>query len=108
MPRTSSAACIFCLSRAEPTARSRGWTNAPHDQACPPLFWPVTTDCKQARFTSTIARRLDALGALTRGQRQTGGQGMFDAVDNLESAYAKHALHDWYGLLATGNSRARR
>ncbi|MFX6778559.1 hypothetical protein ABTH52_20230, partial [Acinetobacter baumannii] len=26
---------------------------------------------------------------MTRGQRQTGGQGMFDASDNLESAYAK-------------------
>ena len=56
--------------------------------------------------TSTIARRLDALGALTRGQRQTGGQGMFDAADNLESSYAKHALHDWYGLLATGKLKS--
>jgi hypothetical protein len=27
------------------------------------------------RFLSTIARRLDTLGAITRGQRQTGGQG---------------------------------
>lgn len=26
---------------------------------------------------------------------------MFDANGNLESVYAKHALHDWYGLLAT-------
>ena len=71
------------------------------------MFRPVTTDCKgEARFTSTIARRLDALGALTRGQRQTGGQGMFDASDNLESGYAKHALHDWYGLLATGKLKS--
>jgi hypothetical protein len=43
-------------------------------------------------FISTIARRLDSLGALTRGQRQTGGQNLFDPADNLESIYAKDAL----------------
>jgi hypothetical protein len=51
-------------------------------------------------------RTHQALGALTRGQRQTGGQGMFDASDNLESIYAKHALHDWYGLLATAKLKS--
>jgi hypothetical protein len=92
--------------RADRAIQGLGRTHRTH-QACPPLFRPVTTDCKgEARFTSTIARRLDALGALTRGQRQTGGQGMFDASDNLESAYAKHALHDWYGLLATGKLKS--
>ena len=92
--------------RADRAIQGLGRTHRTH-QACPPLFRPVTTDCKgEARFTSTIARRLDALGALTRGQRQTGGQGMFDAADNLESSYAKHALHDWYGLLATGKLKS--
>ncbi|MGD9810682.1 MAG: strawberry notch-like NTP hydrolase domain-containing protein [Sphingobium sp.] len=92
--------------RADRAIQGLGRTHRTH-QACPPLFRPVTTDCKgEARFTSTIARRLDALGALTRGQRQTGGQGMFDAADNLESIYAKHALHDWYGLLATGKLKS--
>jgi len=43
----------------------------------------------EKRFLSTIARRLDTLGAITRGQRQTDGQGLFRADDNLESAYAK-------------------
>jgi hypothetical protein len=72
--------------RADRAIQGLGRTHRTH-QACPPLFRPVTTDCKgEARFTSTIARRLDALGALTRGQRQTGGQGMFDASDNLESS----------------------
>jgi hypothetical protein len=53
----------------------------------------VTTDCRgERRFISTIARRLDALGALTRGQRQTGGQNLFDPADNLESDYAREAL----------------
>ncbi len=92
--------------RADRAIQGLGRTHRTH-QACPPLFRPVTTDCKgEARFTSTIARRLDALGALTRGQRQTGGQGMFDASDNLESSYAKHALHDWYGLLVTGKLKS--
>ena len=92
--------------RADRAIQGLGRPHRTH-QACPPLFRPVTTDCKgEARFTSTIARRLDALGALTRGQRQTGGQGMFDASDNLESVYAKHALHDWYGLLAMGKLKS--
>ena len=92
--------------RADRAIQGLGRTHRTH-QACPPLFRPVTTDCKgEARFTSTIARRLDALGALTRGQRQTGGQGMFDAADNLESSYAKHAVHDWYGLLTTGKLKS--
>src|SRR3546814_14340827 len=51
---------------------------------------------------STIARRLDTLGALTRGQRQTGGQNLFDPADNLESSYAREALTQWYHLLHAG------
>jgi hypothetical protein len=72
-------------------------------QASAPLFRPVTTDVRgERRFISTIARRLDALGALTRGQRQTGGQNLFDPADNLESSYAKDALSAWYRLLYAG------
>jgi hypothetical protein len=66
------------------------------------VFRPVTTDCRgERRFISTIARRLDALGALTRGQ-QTGGQNLFDPADNLESDYAREALTRWYHLLHQG------
>jgi hypothetical protein len=43
----------------------------------------------QKRFVSSIARRLDQLGALTRGQRQTTSQCLFTASDNLESPYAR-------------------
>lgn len=56
------------------------------NQASAPVFRPVTTNVRgERRFISTIARRLDSLGALTRGQRQTGGNGIFDTKDNLES-----------------------
>ena len=51
---------------------------------------------------STIARRLDTLGAITRGQRQTGGQGLFRPEDNLESHYGRDALRQLYMLLVRG------
>jgi hypothetical protein len=39
---------------------------------------------------------LDQLGALTKGQRQTGSQGLFSAKDNLESNMARDALQRFY------------
>ncbi|MCL4068909.1 strawberry notch C-terminal domain-containing protein [Pseudomonas sp. GX19020] len=73
------------------------------NQAQPPLFRPVATNVKaEKRFLSTIARRLDTLGAITRGQRQTAGQGLFRAEDNLESAYARDAMRQLYILLSRG------
>lgn len=56
----------------------------------------------EKRFLSTIARRLDTLGAITRGQRQTGGQGLFRPEDNLESHYGRDALRQLYMLLVRG------
>jgi hypothetical protein len=61
----------------------------------------VITDVRgERRFISTIAGRLDALGALTKGQRQTGGQGLFQAKDNLESIYAQMALETLFRRMA--------
>jgi len=88
--------------RADAAIQGLGRTHRTR-QASAPLFRPVTTDVRgERRFISTIARRLDALGALTRGQRQTGGQNLFDPADNLESSYAKDALVGWYHLLFAG------
>ena len=88
--------------RADAAIQGLGRTHRTR-QAFAPLFRPVTTDVRgERRFISTIARRLDSLGALTRGQRQTGGQNLFDPADNLESAYAKDALTSWYHLLFAG------
>ena len=73
------------------------------NQAQPPLFRPISTNVKaEKRFLSTIARRLDTLGAITRGQRQTGGQGLFRPEDNLESHYARDALRQLYLLTVRG------
>jgi hypothetical protein len=88
--------------RADAAIQGLGRTHRTR-QASAPLFRPVTTDVRgERRFISTIARRLDSLGALTRGQRQTGGQNLFDPADNLESRYAKDALVGWYHLLFAG------
>ena len=77
------------------------------NQACAPLFRPVTTDIHgEKRFTSTIARRLDSLGALTRGERRTAGNGLFRAEDNLESPWAHRALQAFYIALQFGNVEA--
>jgi hypothetical protein len=92
--------------RADAAIQGLGRTNRTN-QASAPLFRPVTTDVRgERRFISTIARRLDSLGALTRGQRQTGGQNLFDPADNLESSYAKEALNRWFGLLFIGKLEA--
>ncbi|RCS23828.1 methylase [Phyllobacterium salinisoli] len=88
--------------KADAAIQGLGRTNRTN-QAQPPLFRPLATDVKaEKRFLSTIARRLDTLGAITRGQRQTGGQGLFRPEDNLESHYARDALRQLYLLLVRG------
>jgi predicted RNA methylase len=88
--------------KADAAIQGLGRTNRTN-QAQPPLFRPIATNVKaEKRFLSTIARRLDTLGAITKGQRQTGGQGLFRPEDNLESHYAKDALRQLYVLLAKG------
>ena len=102
---TPSAASITCWSRgwrADQAIQGLGRTHRTH-QASAPLFRPVATDVKgERRFIATIARRLDSLGAITRGQcdSQTamgsGDQALFRESDNLESIYAKAALRRFY------------
>ena len=88
--------------KADAAIQGLGRTNRTN-QAQPPLFRPIASDVKaEKRFLSTIARRLDTLGAITRGQRQTGGQGLFRPEDNLESSYARNALRQLYLLLVRG------
>ncbi|MCX8571070.1 strawberry notch-like NTP hydrolase domain-containing protein [Aminobacter sp. MET-1] len=89
--------------RADNGVQGLGRTNRTN-QAQPPLFRPVASNIKgEKRFLSTIARRLDTLGAITKGQRQTGGQGIFRAEDNLESDYARAALLKFFQQIYRGN-----
>ena len=88
--------------KADAAIQGLGRTNRTNQQQ-PPLFRPIATNVKaEKRFLSTIARRLDTLGAITKGQRQTGGQGLFRPEDNLESHYARDALRQLYLLLVRG------
>ena len=92
--------------KADAAIQGLGRTNRTN-QAQAPIFRPVATDVQgEKRFLSTIARRLDTLGAITRGQRQTGGQGLFREEDNLESSYAKAALTELYHAIIAGKLAA--
>ena len=95
--------------RADQAIQGLSRTHRTH-QASAPLFRPVTTDVKgERRFIATIARRLDSLGAITRGQRDSqtamGGSdaALFRESDNLESSYAKAALRQFYSALWRGS-----
>ncbi|CCV16349.1 strawberry notch family protein [Mesorhizobium sp. STM 4661] len=88
--------------RADTAVQGLGRTHRTN-QAQPPIFRPMAANVKAGkRFLSTIARRLDTLGAITKGQRQTGGAGLFRAEDNLESPYARAALRQFYFLIWQG------
>lgn len=78
--------------RAEKAVQGMGRTHRTNEASQPHYILPTTNLEAQRRFISSIARRLDQLGALTKGQRQTGSQGLFSASDNLESDYARRAL----------------
>lgn len=72
------------------------------DEANVPVYKLVTTDVMgQKRFVTSIARRLDQLGALTKGQRET-GSGIFGEKDNLESPLSREALRTFYKKLGAG------
>ena len=96
--------CHYLLEpgwRADQAIQGLGRTHRTHQRVAP-LFRPVTTDVKgERRFISTIARRLDALGAITRGQRDSqtsmgADKALFRAGDNFESPYALAALRQFY------------
>lgn len=72
------------------------------NQTSKPVFKLVQTDISaQKRFFTSIARRIEQMGALTRGQRQA-GSGLFSADDNLESDLSQSALEAFYKKLGTG------
>jgi hypothetical protein len=88
--------------RADKAVQGFGRTHRTN-QASAPVFHLVTTDLPgQRRFVSSVARRLDQLGALTRGQRQATTQGLFAERDNLESVYAADALRQFFRDLVRG------
>lgn len=90
--------------RADAAVQGLGRSHRTNQESAP-LFRPVTTNIAgEKRFLSTIARRLDTLGALTKGERRTAGNGLFSANDNLESPWAREALNTLFDNLVWGNA----
>jgi antirestriction protein ArdC/phage/plasmid primase-like uncharacterized protein/predicted ABC-type ATPase/proteasome lid subunit RPN8/RPN11/predicted RNA methylase len=82
--------------RADKAVQGFGRTHRTNQAQEPHYVLPTTNLKAQKRFVSSIARRLDQLGALTRGQREATSQGLFTASDNLESEYAGTALRNLF------------
>jgi hypothetical protein len=86
--------------RADKAVQGFGRTHRTNEVNQPNYILVATNLKAQRRFISSIARRLDQLGALTKGQRSASGQQMFSERDNLESVYAKRAVRKFlYGVL---------
>lgn len=82
--------------RADKAIQGLGRTNR-SNQAHKPEYVLVTTDIPgQKRFLSTIARRLEQLGALSSGERKSQTQGLFSEDDNLEASYINDAVKDLF------------
>jgi antirestriction protein ArdC/phage/plasmid primase-like uncharacterized protein len=90
--------------RADSAVQGFGRTHRSNQATEPHYVLPTTNLKAQKRFVSSIARRLDQLGALTRGQREATSQGMFTASDNLESEYATTALKLFFDDLYRGKT----
>ena len=94
--------------QADLAIQGLGRTHRTH-QATAPIFRPISTNVKgERRFISTIARRLDSLGAITRGQRNSQttmgaeDQALFKPADNFESQYALAALRQFFAHVTNG------
>ena len=88
--------------RADKAIQGLGRTHRTN-QAQPPLIKTVTTNIKsQLRFVSSIARRMDQMGALTKGQRDANSQGMFEDDMNLENRYSERALETLFSDIRAG------
>ena len=87
--------------RADQAVQGFGRTHR-SNQVSAPIFRLVSTNVMgHKRFVTSIARRLDQLGALTKGQRET-GSGVFGEKDNLESPLSSEALRLFYKTLGKG------
>ena len=88
--------------KADAAIQGLGRTNRTN-QAQPPLFRPIATDVKaEKRFLSTIARRLDTLGAITKGQRRDRRAGPVPAARQSGQLLRRDALRQLYVLLVAG------
>jgi hypothetical protein len=78
--------------RADIAVQGFGRTHRSNQKQAPHMVLMTTNLKGHLRFISSVARRLDQLGALTKGERKTGSQGMFKPEHNLETSYAAEAM----------------
>ena len=90
--------------RAEGALQGMGRTHRTGQVSAPIYVFCSTTIPGEKRFSSTPARRIAALGALSRGQREAADNGLFRAEDNLETSYAHAALRVLLDDIAAGRT----
>jgi hypothetical protein len=56
----------------------------------------------EKRFVATIVREFEAMGAMTRGQRDAAGTELFSAGDNLETPFAVDAMRGLFNAIEAG------
>jgi hypothetical protein len=78
--------------RAEKFIQGLGRSHRTNEANAPHYVLVMTNLKGHKRFISTIGRRLDQLGAMTKGERKTGSSGLINAKDNLENKYAQGAV----------------
>jgi hypothetical protein len=85
--------------RSIDAVQGMGRTNRTNQASFPHYILTTTNVPAELRFISTIARRLDQLGSLTRGQRDaTSTNDVFSSDDNLETKYGEAALREMMKL----------
>jgi hypothetical protein len=85
--------------RSIDAVQGMGRTNRTNQVSFPHYVLTTTNVPAELRFISTIARRLDQLGSLTRGQRDaTSTNDVFSSDDNLETKYGEAALREMMRL----------
>jgi P-loop containing NTP hydrolase pore-1/C-terminal domain on Strawberry notch homologue len=76
-----------------------GRTHRNNEKQQPEIILLTTNIDGEQRFTSTIASRLSSLGAVTKGQRNTGSQGLFSDLTDFNSQYADTAIYQFFHRL---------
>jgi len=90
--------------RADQAIQALGRTHR-SGQAQPPVWILTETNLAgEKRFVSTVARRLQQLGALTKGSREASGQELYSEMDNLETDWAQPALNAYFRSLRDPNA----
>lgn len=71
------------------------------NQTSAPSYILITTNIGgESRFAAAVARRLESLGALTRGDRRA-ASGVDLSDQNLDTAYGRSALRTMYDLIVS-------